>query len=183
MKFNSRNTKYEIRNTNHGFTLLELIITTLMFVIVAVISVYVFRAVIISWSSQETRAGIDINLDRAVEEIVRDLREAKEINSINNDEVRFTQDKASYYIYYLYNQSDSYPPNFSQASYEIRKALLAGGINGSFTYGLGQSILTDAVAPPVTDLSISGNLATIDLSILRKNETIRSKTRVRPRNL
>jgi Tfp pilus assembly protein PilW len=154
-----------------------------MFVIVAVISVYVFRAILISWSSQETRSGIDINLDRALEEIVRDLREAKEINSVNNDEVRFTQDQAAYYIYYLYNQNDSYPLSFSQASYEIRKALLAGGINGSFTYGSGQSILTNVASPPLSDLSISGNLATIDLSILRKDETIRSKTKVRPRNL
>ena len=161
-------------------------ITIILFVILTAASVFIFRAVLLSWSSQETRAGIDIELDRAIEEIVRDLREAKEIQSTDAyDEIRFTQDETDYFIYYLYNGDDSYapPPAFNQATYELRKADLTGDIDGTFTYGDGKIILSDVLPPDTTDLSVSSNLATIDLSVARGDETIRSRTDVRPRNL
>ncbi|MBU0759915.1 MAG: hypothetical protein KKC66_04180 [Candidatus Omnitrophica bacterium] len=161
-------------------------ITIAMFSILAVVTVYIFRAVLLSWSSQETRAGIDIVLDRGIEEMVRDLREAKEIQSTGGyDEIRFSQDQSTYYIYYLYNARDSYapPPAFDQTVYELRKAVLTGDINGSFTYGSGQIIITDVLPPAVSDLSLSGNIVAIDLSVARGDEAIRSRTEVMPRNL
>jgi len=171
---------------NKGLTLIELMISIVMFSILAVTSVYILRAVLLSWSSAEERSGIDIGLDRGVEEMVRDLREAREIQSTAGyDEIRFSQDQSTYYIYYLYNSSDSYvpPPAFSESSYELRKAALTGDIDGTFTYGSGQLILTDVLAPTTSDLSLSGNLLTIDLSVARNDETIRSRTEVRPRNI
>jgi prepilin-type N-terminal cleavage/methylation domain-containing protein len=165
-----------------GFTLIELIITIVMLVALTGVTAYVFHAVLLSWSSEETRSGIDINLDRGIEETVRDLREARQVQSVNN-EVRFTQDQSNYYIYYLYNENDSYPPTFNQSSYDLRKANLSGGISGTFTYGSGLIIITGVLPPPTSDLSISGNIVTTDLSVKRYNETIRSRTQVKPRNL
>ena len=161
-------------------------ISVAMFAILAVVTAYVFRAVLLSWSSQETRAGIDIVLDRGIEEMVRDLREAKEIQSTAGyDEIRFSQDQSTYYIYYLYNSSDSYapPPAFDQTVYELKKAVLTGDINGTFTYGSGQIIITDVLPPATSDLSLSGNIVTIDLSVTRGDEAIRSRTEVMPRNI
>ena len=166
-----------------GLTLLELMMTIVMFVILTAVVAYILRAVLLSWSSQETRTGVDIILDVGIEEMTRDLREAKQISSVNNNEIRFTRDQTNFYIYYLYNQNDSYPPAFNQTSYQLRKATLTGGINGTFTYGLGDIKAIDVLPPPTSALSLSGNLITIDLSIIRKNETIRSRTEVRPRNL
>lgn len=170
-------------NLKKGLTLLELMMVILVFVILMAVIVYVLRAVLLSWSSQETRSGIDISLDRGIEEAVRDLREARQISFINNDEIRFTQDLTNFYIYYLYNGSDFYPPSFNQNTYELRKAALSGGISGTFTYGSGQIIITEVVAPTTSDLSISSNLVTLDLSVRRRDEIIRSRTQVRPRNL
>jgi len=147
------------------------------------VTVYILRAVLLSWSSQEKRAGIDISLDRGIEEVVRDLREAKQISSVNNDEIRFTQDQSTYYIYYLYNSSDTYPPNFNQSTYQLKKATLSGGIGGTFTYGSGDIKIIDVLPPPTSDLSMGSNITTIDLSMKRADETIRSKTQIRPRNL
>ena len=147
------------------------------------VSALVFRAVLLSWSSQETRTGIDIALDRGIEEIVRDLRKARQVQSVNNDEIRFTHNLTAYYIYYLHNAADSYPPNFSQGSYQLRRAELSGGISGTFTYGSGAIIITEVLPPAISDLSISASLITLDLSIKRGDETIRSRTQVRPRNL
>lgn len=166
-----------------GFTLIELIITLIMLVALVGVTAYIFRAVLLSWSSQETRTGVDISLDRGIEEMVRDLRKARQIQTVNNDEIRFTQDQTTYYIYYLYNANNSYPPSFNQSSYQLRKATLSGGISGTFTYGSGPIIITDVLPPATSDLSISANLITMDLSIKRSDETIRSATKVKPRNL
>lgn len=152
-----------------------------MLVILTAASAYIYHAILLSWSSQEKRAGIDIDVDRAIEEMVRDLREAKQAQSVN-DEIRFTQDNSAYYIYYLYNASDTYPLSFSQGSYQLRKTLLSGGISGSFTYGSGQIVLNDVLSPSISDLSMSANLITIDVTIRRVDETIRSRTQVKPRN-
>ena len=168
------------------FTLIELIITIVMSVLLAAASIYVFRAVLLGWSSQEDRASIDINLDKGIEEIVRDLREAKEIQStVDYAEIRFSHDQSTYYIYYFYNVGDSYvpPPAFDQTSYQLRKATLTGDINGTFIYGEGQLMMTDVLPPTTSDLSLSGNILTIDLTITRNDEVIRSRTEVRPRNL
>lgn len=165
-----------------GFTLIELIITILMLVALVGASAFVFRAMLLSWSSQETRSGIDISLDRGIEEMVRDLREARQVQS-NNDEIRFTQDQTTYYIFYLYNANNSYPPSFNQSSYQLRKATFSGGISGTFTYGSGPIIITEILPPNASDLSISGNIVSIDLSAKRGDETIRSRTQVKPRNL
>ena len=175
-----------------GFTLIELIITIVMLAALVGVTAFVFRAVLLSWSSQETRSGIDISLDRGIEEIVRDLREARQVNDnydgdgTKNDEIRFTQDQSNYYIYYFYNANDAYPPTFNQSSYDLRKATLSGGIGGTLTDS-GRIIITDVLSPShatsPSDLSFSSNIATIDLSITRRDETIRSRSQVKPRNL
>lgn len=165
-----------------GFTLIEVIIVIVMLVILTAASALLYQAILLNWSSQQMRAGIGIDMDRGVEELVRDLREAKQVQSAN-DEIRFTQDNSAYYIYYLYHISDSYPLSFNQGLYQLRKAQLTGGISGTFTYGSGQIILNDVLSPPVSDLSVSANLITIDASIQRGDETIRSRTQVKPRNV
>ena len=171
-----------------GITLIEIMVAVALFAILAVATVLVFRAILLSWASQETRAGIDIALDVEVEEVVRDLREATAISSVNSDEVRFTAG-GSDYIYYFYNENDSYPPVFDQSTYELKKTALTGGISGTFTYGDGRIIIFDLIPPgtgtdPKTDLSIdANNLITVILKMTRGDETITSKTQVRPRNL
>ena len=167
-----------------GLTLIELMTTLTTIAILAVVALTIYIAVLKSWSSQEKRAGISVVLDRTVAEMTRDLREAKEIDtSINNDEIRFTDDQTTYYIYYLYNASDTYPPAFNQPSYELRKETLTGVIDGTFTYGSGRLILSDVVPPTTTDLSYDGTLLTIDLSVLRDEETMRFRSKLKPRNL
>jgi len=168
---------------NKGLTLIELMISTMMVVILAGVVIYVFRAILLSWSGAEARAGINITLNRPVEEMRRDVIKAKAIASGTNDEVRFTPVDGTNQIYYLYNQNDSYPPGFNQEKYELRKAGLSGTLtNGTFTYGNGAIILTDVSPPPTTDLSFSSNLVTLDLSSGHDNETVRLRTQIKPRN-
>ena len=169
-----------------GLTLIELMVVLVLIVILMGIAVYVFVTVFISWSGQVTRAGIDVTLDRAVEEIVRDLRQARAINyAMSNNEIRFTDFDHDHYVYYFYNENDGYPPGFGEELYEIRKAPLAGNIYGTFVYGSGVAIIKDVVPPPSSKLSTDDTemAIAIDLSVKRESETIRSGTEVRPRNL
>lgn len=165
-----------------GFTLFEVIITVFLFSLLAAAIMVIFKTVILNWASMENRIGIEVVLDRGIEEISRDLREAKLVQS-SNDEIRYTPDNSNYYIYYLYNAADSYPCSFNKAAYQLRKATLAGGINGSFSYGSGQIILTDILPPSTSDLSLSSGVVNVDLSVSRRNETVRTRTKVKPRNL
>ncbi len=175
-----------------GMTLIEVVIVVVLFAVLTIVTVYVFRAILLAWSSNETRVGVDIVVDRGIEEMVRDIREAQEIQSTaDRDEVRLTQNGADYYIYYLYHEDDTYgpPPVFDEDYYELKKADLTGDINGTFTYGDGKIIVSDVVPPgsgsnPKTDISMDANsLVTIILKMEREAETITSKTQVRPRNL
>ena len=163
-------------------TLIELMITVLLMAVLTGIVVFVFITIIGQWSSGEKRASIDIGLDRGIEEMVRDLREANQTQS-SNDEIRFTRDNSNYSIYYFYNSSDSYPLTFNQNLYQVKKTAISPGINGNFTYGAGRIVLRDVLKPPTSDLSIANNTVNIDISVTRGNETIRSVTQVRPRNL
>lgn len=156
-----------------GLTFIELIMTASMMVVLVGAMTYVFLVVLTGWSTQLDRAGINIQINRGIEEVVRDLREAKEVQSAN-DEIRFTKDQTTYYIYYLYNENNSY---------ELKEATLSGGIGGTFTYGDGRIIITGVLPPPTSDLSLTNNIITIDLSINKDDETVRSRTSVKPRNI
>ncbi len=169
-----------------GLTLIEVLISAVMLAAVAGVAVFLLSAMLKIWVSQEARAGIGIDLDWRMEEMVRDLREAREFQSLaGRNEIRFSRDGVIYYIYYLYNESDAYgpPPSFGQEEYKLKRATLTGDIDGTFAYGAGKNFINEVLPPPDSELSASGNVITIDISVMRKAETIRSRTEVRPRNL
>jgi len=169
-----------------GVTLIELVISLVLMSVLGWVAVTIFNVVLLGWSNQVERAGIDTQLDRAVEVMARDLREAIAIQSTAGyDEVRYSEDSSTHHIFYLYHASDSYvpPPAFNQTTYELRKTALTGGLGGTFTYGDGDLLLADVLPPATTDLSASGNLVILDLSVQREDETVRARTQVRPRNL
>lgn len=204
-----------------AFTLIEVMIVVLLMTVMFAVMAGIFRVVLISWSSQETRTGVDVSVENAIKKLaVNDsdtsvspaqrmgLREACAVSDHSGrDEIRFAVKERdtsglpvlnaqgnsdySYYIYYLYNANNSYPiSSFDQSSYQLRRATLSGVTAatpaaldaGTFTYGAGSAIV-DGVRPPSTsDLSVSGNVVTLDLSVKSSNETVRSRTLISPRN-
>ncbi|MGB3057403.1 MAG: hypothetical protein WBC16_04540 [Candidatus Omnitrophota bacterium] len=125
-----------------GLTLIELMITSATMIVLVGVSLIIYITILKSWRNQEVRAGISITLNRAVEEVVRDLREAKDIYSPYDGEIAFSHDLADYYAYYLYDTSDSHPPAFDQSSYVLKRVYMSGG---SFAYGTGRTIITGVV--------------------------------------
>lgn len=170
------------KKNTRAFTLIELLMAMFMIAILMYVAVYIFQAVLSVWSVQEMRTGLDISLYKGLDIVALDLRDSSSVQS-SNDEIRFTSDGVNYYIYYFYNPADPYPPAFNKSSYQLKKATLAGGINGTFTYGSGQFIVANVLPPATSDLSLTNNVLNIDLSVKQGNEIIRARTEIRPRNI
>lgn len=169
--------------SERGFTLVETLLAAVMVSMVLAVLAYMFQATIAGWSTQGTRTGLGVSVGKAAKEIARDLRKAREAVSNSSGEVRFTENGTDHYIYYLYNATDSYPSKFKAALYELRKAALSGGIDGTFTYGSGDLIARDILPPPSSTLSVDGTMVKIDLGGQRGPNTIRSVMKVKPRNI
>jgi len=194
-----------------GFTLAEMLVVIGMLIFLICIAMYVFSVVLFSWVSEEARAGLGIELDRAVNMIARDVREATEStpNPIKwkyPNELRFAvvhsrqadgtpvAGSFDYYIYYFYNASDRYPNAFTQSAYDLKRCPLtvAAGYDpttGTFTYGNGQ-IVANRLSP-ASSLTVNGDAVIVDLSITaaladlgatNDVETMRVRTEIVPRN-
>lgn len=165
-----------------GMTLVEVMITMSIMALLMGVAVFVFVAVLSGWSGHGERVGMFSTLNRAMEEISRDVREASQVSAVGSDEIRFTPDSVNFYIYYFYNDTDTYPPTFSQEIYQIRKSTLAGGINGSLVSGTERIVLQGVLPPDTSDLSYDGSYVNVDLSVTAGEETLRSNTKITPRN-
>jgi len=168
-----------------GFTLVEMLIVIVVLSVLISAALVPFNTVIETWGSQDAALEIREEVRQGVEKMLRDLRPAKAI-SVADDSVRYTVDESgtdNNYIFYLYNSSETWVPDYDETVYELRRAPLTGGISGTFTYGDG-SLYAKNIKPPTTsDLSSSGNVVTIDLTITKYDETYRLLEKIRPRNL
>lgn len=172
-----------MRKTNKAFTLAELLITTAIIAMIMGSLAYIFQVTVGGWSTQGVRMGLAVSADRSVKAVAKELRNARVLVNSYSGELRFTTDNTTYYVYYLYNLSDSYPPQFNKGLYQLKKTLLSGGINGTFTYGNGDLIMRDILPPPSSTISYAGGLVIIDLNVQRKASTMHFATKIRPRNI
>lgn len=146
---------------------------------------YAMNPILLAWSSHQDRMEIQRGSQHGLEKALRDLRLATALQNDAGDAVRYTLRESGLsnsYILYLYHASNSWPPAYNQTSYQLRKASLTGGIGGTFTYGGGDLLMRDVQPPPTSDLSVSGSVATMDLTLIRADETFRLIERVKRRN-
>lgn len=169
-----------------GVTLTEVVIALLLFGVLMTACAAAFNPVLAAWASQLDRLELYRQLQHGMARAVRDLRGATALQDDSNGAVRYTLRESGVdnsYILYLYSANDSWPPAFDQSTYQLRRASLSGGINGTFTYGAGDLLMRDVQPPATSDLSVSGSVATLDLTLVRKeDETFRMLQRVKRRN-
>lgn len=173
-----------MRNKKNGFTLLEIVFTLTLIVFLISSVLFIYIVVMRNSYNQGNRTDLHEKLHFALERVVRDVRNANAI-SVANNAIRFTLNESgsdNSYIYYLYNISDVWPPAFNQTTYEMRRASLAGGINGTFTYGAGDLMTTGLRAPSYSSITNSGNVARIRLNASMGNDTLVISGYARPRN-
>jgi prepilin-type N-terminal cleavage/methylation domain-containing protein len=168
-----------------GFTLTELLIVIVMLAVLFSAVWVSFNTVLETWGTQDARLGLEEDLRHGMDKVLYDLRAAKAI-SVADDSIRFTLYESgtnNSYIIYLYHSGDSWVPAYDQDVYELRKTALTGGINGTFTYGDGSLYIKQVKPPTTSDLSVSGNVITLDLTATRYDETVRLLEKLTARNL
>ncbi len=172
-------------NKTRGVTLIELVIALLLFAVLMTAAAFAMNPILLAWSSQQDRMELQRGVQQGLEKAIRDLRLAKALQNDASDAIRYTIRESgtdNSYILYLYNASDSWPPAYNQTNYQLRKGNLSGGIGGTFTYGGGDLLMRDIQPPATSDLSVSGKVATFDLTLVRGDETFRLLERVKERN-
>ena len=165
--------------------MIELIIALLLFGVLMTSAAMAMQPVLLAFSSQQDRWELTRTSQQGLEQAVRQLRLATSFANDANDAIRFAvreSGSSNSYILYLYHGSDSWPPSYNQSVYQLRQASLSGGINGTFTYGDGTLLMRQIKPPTDSDLSVSGSVATLDLTLTRGDETYRLVERVKRRN-
>jgi len=175
---------------------LETLIVLLLLSVLMGVSSFLLVVSLRAWDAGCIRTGIREDVSYAMEKAVRDLKEmangslakynpgSGEIaHTIQYDEIGGDQDT---YVLYLYNEDDSsFDSTYSESLYDLRRANTTDGdVPAS---GEGALILRDLVSPgattPATALTVSGTQVTLDFVVQRSDETVRTRTKVRPRNL
>lgn len=165
--------------------MIELMISLALFGALMTAVAMSMNPILLAWSSQQDRMELQRQVQHGLEKGLRDLRLANVLQNDASDAIRYTVRESGVnnsYIFYLYNSNDTWPPAYNQTSYQLRKATLTGGIGDTFTYGSGDLLMRDVKPPAASDLSVSGSVATLDLTLLRADETFRLLGRVKRRN-
>ncbi len=184
------------RRDHKGFTLVEILIVLLLLAMLSGVTGLVFLVSLRAWDSGCIRTGIREDTSYAMEKVVRDLKEMAlrslcQYNPGGGDvthTVQYNDFAGNIYVIYLYNADDSsFDSAYSKSLYNLRKANTSQGDNPAL--GDGVLILRDLVSPdaatPATALTIdpNGTNVALDLVVQRSDETVRIRTKVRPRNL
>jgi len=182
------------RFTNQGFTLIETIIVLSILAMLLGVSGSLFVVGLHAWDAGLIRGGIREDVSYAMEKAVRDLKETEQ-GTLNQYDpgsgdiahtIQYDDLSGNRYVLYLYNADDAtFDSTYSESFYDLRKATKAQMDTGN--YDAGVLILRDLVSPdaaaPATALTISGTQVTLDFVVQRSDEIVRTKTKVRPRNL
>jgi prepilin-type N-terminal cleavage/methylation domain-containing protein len=182
------------RMTNKGFTLIETIIVLLLLAILLGATGFVFLVSLRAWDSGYIRTGIREDVSYAMDKTARDLTEMADGSLSQYSSIAHTIEYREFlpvgggdtYVFYLYNSVDaSFDSSYTENLYSLRKANITQGDDPAL--GEGTLILRDLVSPnavaPATALTINGTLVTLDFILQRGSETVRLKTKIRPRNL
>jgi len=180
------------RRKTKGFTLLETLIAFSLLSILMCVSAYLFTVSLRAWSTGSLRTEIREDMSYAMEKTVRDLKETAnaglgQYNSIAHT-IQYDDLSGNTYVLYLYNSNDTtLDSTYGESFYDLLKADIDGGDTPAS--GDGIPILRDLISPdaatPATALTIepSGTQVTFDFAVQRSKETVRMRTKVRPRNL
>jgi prepilin-type N-terminal cleavage/methylation domain-containing protein len=173
-----------------GFTLIETLIALLLLAILLGATGFVFLVSLRAWDSGCIRGGIREDASYAMDKTVRDLKEMaygslSQYSSIAHT-IQYDDLSGNTYVLYLYNADDpTLDSTYSENLYDLRKANITQGDDPAS--GEGTPILRDLVSPdaaaPATALTVSGTQAALDFVLQRGSETVRLKTKIRPRNL
>ena len=181
----------KVKETSSGFTLIETIIVLFLMAILLGVIGFIFMVGLDVWNTGYIHTGVRIDTSYAMEKLIRDLKEMannslEQYTSIDHT-IQFDDIAHNTYVLYLYNANDlSFDSTYSESLYDLRKAGIPADDPAS---GEGTLILRDLVSPdaspPATALIIDPNSTriTLDFVVQRSGVKVRTRTKIRPRNL
>lgn len=177
--------------TERGLTLIELMGASFLLLLLSGTVAYAYIAILKGIDEQISRSQARGGVNIVLEELVVDVRHAFQmLVDTNSKAIRLEVSEngtKKQYIYYLRSQSDGACPsnNFdSTALYNLFRAPIQGGnINGTFTCGSGFITVRNIVAPPTSNITLSGKTVMLDLTTKVKTSNIRVMTSITARNL
>jgi len=183
-----------------GFTLIEMIIVLLLLAMLLGVTGSVLLVSLRAWNSGCIRGGIREDVSYAMEKTVRNLKEMANASLGQYDSgsgdiahtIQYDDLSGNTYVLYLYNADDeTLDFNYGENLYNLHKANITQGNNPAL--GEGTLILRDIVSPDATSSTTAltiepkepndPNQVTLDFVVQRSSETVRLKTKIRPRNL
>jgi len=173
--------KYQKVFHQKAFTIIELLIVMLALTIVLGVVTRIYFVGSNLWATGLSRSDVRTELVQSMELMTNSLRRARSIDSLTESSITFTADLGSgvnTYRFYLYHASDAEPnPPYSQNTYDLRWA------QEVVTYGAGANLSRNIVQPTSAAFSQSGDVISIDLTAMKNEQSIRMRSKVRPRNL
>lgn len=176
--------------TERGYTLIELMGAMVLLLLLTGAVTFAYIAILKGMDEQISRSTARGSVNIALEAVVVDLRHAFQVMvDANSKAIRFEVSEKGpkkNYIYYLQNQSDGSCPSgtFDSTSlYNLMRAPIQGNINGTFDCGDGDITVRNIVAPPTSNITLSGKTVTFDLTTKANNSSVRVLTSVTARNL
>jgi prepilin-type N-terminal cleavage/methylation domain-containing protein len=184
----TNNRRTNSRKARKGFTLLEIMIVFLLFSALLSVSSHIFTISMRAWGTGRLRTEIREDISYTLEKTVRGLKETTNLSQYNSIDhtIQYDDLSGNTYVLYLYNDDDgTLDSNYNESLYDLRKADIGAGDNPYS--GEGVLLLQDLVSPdapaPRTALEININQVTLDFVVQRSDETVRLRTKIKPRNL
>ncbi|GEM_PF-2785565 len=174
-----------------AFTLLELLETTFLISLLTGVMTMAYLTILKGTDEQIARSRARGGVNIALEGMLIDLRHAYQLvlDPITR-EIRFQVSESGatkFYVYYFQNQANNSctAPFDATASFALKRTELQGGNISTATYncGDGDAVIKNAVAPPTSNITLSGKLVTLDFTTKVKSSRIRVMSSLTARNM
>lgn len=168
----------KIRDTNHGFTLIELVMALAVATIVAGIAVPVGLSLLDSLEDTVYRKDVSESVDVILRRVAREIRRLK------NDRAVVTANSTTYRFIDLEEATVQFQHNGTdlQREYNGQTDIVATNVSAlSFTYLDDRENVISA--PLAGDQPTDIRFIQIDLTVESENNTLEHRIRVRPRNV
>ncbi len=174
-----------------AFTLLELLETTFLISLLTGVMTMAYLTILKGTDEQIARSRARGGVNIALEGMLIDLRHAYQlVLNPTTKEIRLRVSEngtTKFYVYYFQNQANGScaTPFDATAIYDIKRASLQGGdiLSGTYNCGDGDAVIKNAVAPPTSNVTLSGKLVTLDFTTKVKSSRIRVMSSLTARNM